>query len=128
MMKQIDTYGGQYAQRNLTVADNIENKAEGMKMTQTTVTNAEEAGAALSACINMFSMVSEDIHKVCAGAPNTYAVAAVMMTSYVTNDENLREAVQGGERCDLYMPWLGRRGNAVKTGHGGSGVFRAGAA
>lgn len=96
-MKKIYTYGGHYARRNLTVADIVERKAKNVPMTQTTVTNAEEAAAAEAAGIDMFSMVSEDIHAVRAGAPETFAVSAVMMTSYVTNDEILREAVRACE-------------------------------
>lgn len=96
-MKKIYTYGGDYAQRNLTVADIIANKANGVRMTQTTVTNADEAYAAAEAGIDMFSMVSGDIHAVRRGAPNTYAISAVMMTSYVTNEEILREAVRACE-------------------------------
>lgn len=96
-MRKIYTLGGAYAHRNLTVADILSNKANGTPMTQTTTTTADEAAPAEAAGIDLLSVVSEDIQAVRQGAPRTFAISAVMMTSYVTNDEILREAMRACE-------------------------------
>ena len=42
-MKRIYTFGHEQVERNLTVGDIIKNKSNGIKMTQVTAQNAEEA-------------------------------------------------------------------------------------
>ncbi len=42
-MKRIYTYGHKQVQRNITIGDIIENKKNGIKMTQVTAQNKEEA-------------------------------------------------------------------------------------
>ena len=42
-MKRIYTYGHEQVQRNKTIGDIIENKKNGIKMTQVTAQNKEEA-------------------------------------------------------------------------------------
>ena len=51
-MKKLYTWGGKFADRNLTISDLLEGKGE-KKFLQTTATNSEEAAAAKEAGIDL---------------------------------------------------------------------------
>ncbi|SLN70185.1 3-methyl-2-oxobutanoate hydroxymethyltransferase [Falsiruegeria litorea R37] len=92
-MKNIYTFGGFPATRNLTVADIRANKVAGRKMTQVTSVNRNEAAACEEMGVDHLSIVAEDIHEVRAGAPNTFVTSAVMMSEHPTPDDILRTAI-----------------------------------
>ncbi len=91
-MKNIYTYGLQMTRRNLTLPDIRANKSAGIKMTQATATNGEEAAAVEAAGIDMLGLTSERVAEARAAAPNIYTIAALEPEHLVTPDEVLREA------------------------------------
>ncbi len=91
-MKNIYTYGLQMTRRNLTLPDIRANKSAGIKMTQATATNGEEAAAVEAAGIDMLGLTSERVAEAWAMAPNIYTIAALEPEHFVTPDEVLREA------------------------------------
>ncbi len=92
-LKNIYTYGGFPAKRNLTVADIIALKGV-RKMTMVDASTREEAEAAEAAGIDVLSIWDAAIMEVRAGAPNTFVVGALAMTDYETPDDILRAAVR----------------------------------
>ncbi len=88
-MKRIYTFGHEEVQRNLTVGDIIENKANDVKMTQVTAQNAEEAEILAEQDIDMIITGSDWYEDVRSGAPNTFITAALFAGRYITNDEIL---------------------------------------
>ena len=88
-MKRIYTYGHALEQRNITVADILANKASGIKMTQVTAQNAEEAGIIADQNIDMIITGSDWLVDVRKGAPTTFITAALFAGRFITNDEIL---------------------------------------
>lgn len=93
-MKRIYTYGHGQELRNLTVADKIANKAKGIKMTQVTARNAEEAGIIADQGIDMIITGSDWFADVRRGAPNTFITAALFAGRFITKEEILRGAIE----------------------------------
>ena len=91
-MKRIYTFGHEEVERNLTVGDIIENKANDVKMTQVTAQNAEEAEILADQDIDMIITGSDWYEDVRSGAPNTFITAALFAGRYITNDEILEGA------------------------------------
>lgn len=92
-MKNIYTYGGQPAQRHLTVGCLMKNKAAGKRMTQVTAFDAEEAAAAAEKNIDTLTIDCGTIEEVRAAAPHIFITAAQYMRQYVTEDEALGGAI-----------------------------------
>ena len=92
-LKNIYTYGGFPAQRNLTVADIITLRGV-RKMTMVDASTREEAAAAEAAGIDVLSIWDSGIMEVRAGAPNTFIVGALTMTDYETPNDILRASVR----------------------------------
>lgn len=122
--KNIYTYGGQPARRNLTVADIIALRGK-RTLTQTTADNAEEAAACEAAGIDLISIWDSDIDEIRKGASETFVTGGIGMTAYHTPDEILRAAIIVAEKgADaVYTPrglhiveMLAREGLAVQ-GH-----------
>ncbi len=97
-MRRIYTYGGQPATRNLTVADLRANKASGIKMTQASALNGEEAAACEAAGIDLITIADFDIKGVRAAAPTTFVTGSQTMVQYVTEDEALGAAIRCAEQ------------------------------
>lgn len=97
-MRRIYTYGGQPATRNLTVADLQANKASGIKMTQVSALNGEEAAACEAAGIDLITIADVDIEEVRAAAPTTFVTGSQTMVQYVTEDEALGAAIRCAEQ------------------------------
>ena len=96
-MRRIYTFGGQPATRNLTVADLRANKAAGIKMTQVSALNGEEAAACEAAGIDLITIADVDIREVRAAAPTTFVTGSQTMVQYVTEDEALGAAIRCAE-------------------------------
>lgn len=97
-MRRVYTYGGQPATRNLTVADLRANKASGIKMTQVSALNGEEAAACEAAGIDLITIADVDIEEVRAAAPTTFVTGSQTMVQYVTEDEALGAAIRCAEQ------------------------------
>ena len=97
MAKNIYTYGGQPARRNLTVACLQANKAAGMKMTQVSALNGDEAAACAAMGIDMITIADLDIVEVRAAAPETFVTGSQTMVQYMTEDEALAAAIRCAE-------------------------------
>lgn len=93
-MKRIYTYGHASELRYLTVADKIANKAKGVKMTQVTARNAEEAAIIADQGIDLIITGSDWFADVRKGAPNTFITAALFAGRFITKDEILRGAIE----------------------------------
>ena len=91
-MKRIYTFGHEQVERNLTVGDIIENKANDVKMTQVTAQNAQEAEILADQDIDMIITGSDWYEDVRSGAPNTFITAALFAGRYITNEEILEGA------------------------------------
>ena len=91
-MKRIYTYGGSLEKRNLTVADIIESKKSGKKLTQVTAQNAEEAEIISDQNVDMIITGSDWFADVRSGARNTFITAALFAGRYITNEEILEQA------------------------------------
>ena len=91
-MKRIYTFGHEQVERNLTVGDIIKNKSNGVKMTQVTAQNAEEAEILADQDIDMIITGSDWYEDVRKGAPNSFITAALFAGRYITNDEILEGA------------------------------------
>ncbi|GAA6206755.1 hypothetical protein NBRC116601_00480 [Cognatishimia sp. WU-CL00825] len=92
-MKHIYTYGGQIAQRHLTVGCLIKNKAQGKRMTQVTAFDASEAAAAAEQNIDTLTVDSGTVAEIRNAAPHIFITAAQYMRQYVTEDEALGGAI-----------------------------------
>tara|TARA_B100000287_G_C20654326_1_gene788014 strand:- start:1118 stop:1954 length:837 start_codon:yes stop_codon:yes gene_type:complete len=93
-MKRIYTFGGELVERNLTVADIIENKKAGNKLTQVTAQNAEEARIIADQDVDMIITGSDWFADVRSGAPNIFITAALFAGRYITNNEILEGAMK----------------------------------
>ena len=90
-MKKLYTWGGKFADRNLTVSDLLKNKGK-KKFLQTTATNSEEARAAKEAGIDMLLCKSPLISDVRKGAPDIFLTATIDLAQFPTQDDILKEA------------------------------------
>ena len=90
-MKKLYTWGGKFADRNLTVSDLLENKGK-KKFLQTTATNIEEASAAKEAGIDMLLCKSPFIDEIRKGAPDIFLTATIDLALFPTTTEVLNEA------------------------------------
>ncbi|MEX3012052.1 3-methyl-2-oxobutanoate hydroxymethyltransferase [Hoeflea sp. TYP-13] len=97
-LKNIYTYGGRPAQRNLTVACLQANKAAGIKMTQVSAQTREEAEACERLGIDLITIADCDIDEIRAGAPNTFVTGSQTMVQYVSEDEALAAAIACAEK------------------------------
>ena len=88
-MKRIYTYGHEQVQRNLTIGDIVENKKKGVKMTQVTAQNREEAEILSEQNIDMIITGSDTYEDVRNGAPNTFITAALFAGRFITKDDIL---------------------------------------
>ena len=91
-MKNIYTFGGQPAQRNLTLPDLRAAKAAGLKLVQANATDAVEAAAVEAAGVDILSITSTRFDEARAAAPKIYTIATIGAAHLVTEDEVLREA------------------------------------
>lgn len=130
-MKHIYTYGGQYAQRHLTVGCILRNKAAGKRMTQVTAFDAEEAAAAAEAQIDTLTIGTDTVRDIRAAAPHIFITAAQSMREHVTEDDALGGAIKamtdGADaiytpRSLTHIERIAREGISVQ-GH--SGLFPA---
>jgi len=105
-MRRIYTYGGRPATRNLTVADLQANKAAGIRMTQVSALDGEEAAACEAAGIDLITIADLDIAEVRAAAPTTFVTGSQTMVQYVTEDEALGAAIRCAEQGadTIYTP------------------------
>ena len=90
-MKKIYTWGGKFADRNLTVSDLLESKGK-KKFLQTTATNSEEAAAAREAGIDLLLCKSPFINEIRKGAPDIFLTATVDLALFPTKTEIMHEA------------------------------------
>ena len=90
-MKKLYTWGGKFADRNLTVADLLKNKGK-IKYLQTTATDSTEASAAKEAGIDMILCKSPAINEIRKGAPDIFLTATIDLALFPTENEVLREA------------------------------------
>lgn len=97
-MKNIYTYGGQSARRNLTISCIQANKAAGVKMTQVDAQNAQEAALLESLGVDLITIADSDIDEIRRGAPNTFVTGSQTMVQYVSEDEALAAAIQVAEK------------------------------
>ena len=93
-MKRIYTYGHEQVQRNLTIGDIVENKKKGVKMTQVTAQNREEAEILSEQNIDMIITGSDTYEDVRNGAPNTFITAALFAGRFITKDDILKGAIE----------------------------------
>ena len=93
-MKRIYTNGHEQVQRNITIADIIENKKNGVKMTQVTAQNKEEAEILSDQNIDMIITGSDSYEDVRSGAPNTFITAALFAGRFITKDDILKGAIE----------------------------------
>jgi 3-methyl-2-oxobutanoate hydroxymethyltransferase len=91
-MKQIYTFGGQPAQRNLTLADIRAAKAAGRKLSQANSLEVGETIAVAASGVDMMSVTSLRYDEARTVAPNLYTIATIGAPHLVTPDEFLREA------------------------------------
>ena len=93
-MKRIYTYGHEQVQRNITIGDIIDNKKSGLKMTQVTAQNREEAEILSDQNIDMIITGSDSYEDVRSGAPNTFITAALFAGRFITKDDILKGAIE----------------------------------
>ena len=93
-MKNIYTYGGQPAQRHLTVGCLFNNKAVKKRMTQVTAIDAEEATAAAEQNIDTLTIDCGTVEEIRSAAPHIFITAAQYMRQYITEDEALGGAIE----------------------------------
>ena len=91
-MKQIYTFGGQRAQRNLTLADIRAAKLAGRKLSQANSLELAEAEAVAVSGIDMMSVTSLRYEEARVVAPDLYMIATIGAPHLVTADDVLREA------------------------------------
>jgi 3-methyl-2-oxobutanoate hydroxymethyltransferase len=109
-MKRIYTFGGQPAQRNLTLPDLRAAKAAGRRLSQANATEAAEAAAVAAAGIDIVSATSLRYDEVRAAAPHHYTIATLGAPHLVTPEDVLREAFRvaiAGADCIYTIRSLG---------------------
>jgi 3-methyl-2-oxobutanoate hydroxymethyltransferase len=91
-MKKIYTFGGQPAERNLTLPDLRAAKAAGRKLCQANALEVAEAAAVSASGVDMMSVTSLRYDEARAVAPHIYTIATIGAPQIVTAKEVLREA------------------------------------
>jgi 3-methyl-2-oxobutanoate hydroxymethyltransferase len=91
-MKRIYTFGGQPAERNLTLPDMRAAKAAGRKLSQANALEVAEAAAVATSGVDIMSVTSLRYDEARAVAPNIYTIATIGAPQIVTAEEVLREA------------------------------------
>ena len=86
---RIYTYGGDYAERNHTIASLRAGKGT-RKFSQASATTVEQAAAVAAAGIDLLSITTQDVAMVRGACPNTFITAALMLTDHPTDDDLLR--------------------------------------
>lgn len=97
-MKNIYTYGGQPARRNLTIDCLRANKAAGKKMTQVSAVSEGEARACQEMGIDLITISDLDYDAVRAGAPETFITSSQTMCQYFEPQECLTAAMKAAEK------------------------------
>ncbi|GAA6191310.1 3-methyl-2-oxobutanoate hydroxymethyltransferase [Phaeobacter sp. NW0010-22] len=97
-MKNIYTYGGQPARRNLTIDCLRANKAAGKKMTQVSAVTEEEARACQEMGIDLITISDLDYDAVRAGAPDTFITSSQTMCQYFEPQDCLTAAMKAAEK------------------------------
>ncbi len=97
-MKNIYTYGGQPARRNLTIDCLRANKAAGNKMTQVSAVSEGEARACQEMGIDLITISDQDYDAVRAGAPETFITSSQTMCQYFEPQECLTAAMKAAEK------------------------------
>jgi ketopantoate hydroxymethyltransferase len=97
-MKNIYTYGGQPARRNLTIDCLRANKAAGKKMTQVSAVDEGEARACQEMGIDLITISDLDYDAVRAGAPDTFITSSQTMCQYFEPQECLTAAMKAAEK------------------------------
>jgi len=97
-VKNIYTYGGEPAQRNLTMACIQANKATGHKMVQVDAATQEEAALLEHMGVDLITIADSDIDAIRRGAPTIFVTCGQTMTQYVTEDDALGAAIHCAER------------------------------
>ena len=90
-MKKLYTWGGKFADRNITLSDLTKNKGK-KKFFQTTATNSEEASAAKEAGIDMLLCKSPIIDEIRKGAADIFLTATIDLALFPTSTDVLNEA------------------------------------
>ena len=90
-MKKLYTWGGKFADRNITLSDLKANKGK-KKFLQTTATNSDEASAAKEAGIDMLLCKSPVIDEIRKGADDIFLTATIDMALFPTPTDVLNEA------------------------------------
>ena len=90
-MKKLYTWGGKFADRNITLSDIANNKGK-KKFLQTTATNSDEAAAAKEAGIDMILCKSPVIEEIRKGAPDIFLTATIDLALFPSEKEVLNEA------------------------------------
>ena len=90
-MKKLYSWGGKFAERNLTVSDLLNSKGK-TKFLQTTATDSSEALAAKEAGIDMILCKSPVINEIRKGAPDIFLTATIDLALFPTENEVLHEA------------------------------------
>ena len=88
-MARIYTYGGEFAERNHTVAGLRAGKGS-RKYAQGSANSADQDAAVAEAGIDMLSIVSQDVAMIRSACPNTFITAALMLTDHSTDDDLFR--------------------------------------
>jgi len=91
LMKKLYTWGGKFADRNITVSDIANNKGK-KKFLQTTATNSDDAAAAKEAGIDMILCKSPVIEEIRKGAPDIFLTATIDLALFPSEKEVLNEA------------------------------------
>ncbi len=97
-MKNIYTYGGKPARRNLTVDCLRANKTAGKKMTQVSAVTEEEARACQDMGIDLITISDLDYDAVRDGAPDTFITSSQTMCQYFEPQECLTAAMKAAEK------------------------------
>tara|TARA_B100001029_G_C15053319_1_gene452440 strand:+ start:233 stop:1048 length:816 start_codon:yes stop_codon:yes gene_type:complete len=90
-MKKLYTWGGKFADRNITLSDLKANKGK-KKFLQTTATNSDEASAAKEAGIDMLLCKSPAIDEIRKGAADIFLTATIDLALFPTSKDVINEA------------------------------------
>ena len=90
-MKKLYTWGGKFAERNITISELLKNKGK-TKFLQTTATDSTEASAAKEAGMDMILCKSPVINEIRKGAPDIFLTATIDLALFPSANEVLHEA------------------------------------
>lgn len=97
-MRRIYTFGGQPAERTMTVADLKACKGAAVKPTMVNPTTGPEAETAVAAGIDVFGIWDIQLDEIRAAAPHTFICSSMSWDAYATHDDILRAAVASMEK------------------------------